>query len=135
MCLWSIRGIAFQISLGIASLMKQIYFLAGFEGRPVMLNDGSLLDSVRLPEDSVLGHPVTVSAASLIQSTTPGVGSAQAYPITFSGGSIMDSEASITPPQPSSPAQEAQTRVYHPVVISQQQDDSLLSGKSPMGQR
>lgn len=56
-----------------------------------MLDDGTIIDSVILPQGSVREHPVTVSAESLMQSVQALNDSAQGHPITFSGGSIMDS--------------------------------------------
>lgn len=69
---------------------------SGFQGEPVMLRDGSIVDSSMLPQNSVQEHPVTVSAESLIRTVTAS-GGAHAHPISFSGGSIMDTEEQATP--------------------------------------
>lgn len=41
---------------------------AAFEGQPVLLEDGSLMDSARLPPTAVQGSRTTVSADRLMQS-------------------------------------------------------------------
>lgn len=119
---------------------------ADFEGVPVMLNDGQILDSARLPQGALEGHIVEVSAESLMQSMRSGPGSAQGHPITFSGGSIMDSGASSqsfpTHPQIGQPSRaldrtllseqntsssaQKQFVEYHPVTVLD--EDQLQSG-------
>ena len=109
------------------------YNVADYEGQPVLMTDGRILDSVHLPQGTVEGHPVTVSADSLMQSIRSGPSSAQGHPITFSGGSIMDSGGSLALSQrPESVSRTQQAVEYHPVEVSDAQtvDSQLLEGKA-----
>ena len=71
----------------------------GYFGVPVMLEDGIVVDSARLPGDAVQEHPVTVTAERLLESIRS-VRSSSADPasLTYSGagpaseGSLQQSE-------------------------------------------
>ena len=97
-----------------------------------MLNDGTILDSARLPQGAVEGHAVTLSAGSLIDTLRSRPASSSGHPITFSGGSIMDSGGSFAPSQhPESLSRSQQVVEYHPVEVTNPDatDSQVLQGK------
>jgi hypothetical protein len=74
---------------------------AGFRGDPVMLANGSIVDSAMLPADAVEGYPVTFSGRSLMDSGAPGAIYSDAegrevpyHPATMSGDGLMQSRGS-----------------------------------------
>lgn len=69
--------------------LSSLHF-AGFEGEPVMLANGIVVDSAVLPQNAVREHPVVVSADSLMASIQSDISHAQAS-LLASGGSLMDS--------------------------------------------
>ena len=87
--------IASQLSLqDEASQVLQVRTKAcctGFEGDPIMLEDGMIYDSARLPSNAVQEYPITVSAASLAETLASQPAAIRGHPITFSGGSLMES--------------------------------------------
>ena len=72
--------------LRLTTSLVKVYLDAGFGGDPVMMHDGSILDSAHLPWPSVQGHPVTISAESLVQ-TVNSQQSIRDQPVTESGRS------------------------------------------------
>ena len=61
---------------------------AGFGGQPVMLPNGAVVDSQRLPRDSVLETPVRVNESAMLESIRSAPGSARPRPGRFSGGEL-----------------------------------------------
>ena len=128
-------------------LLKLCMICAAFEGQPVTLEDGRVVDSASLPTgairaqpvnltaealtqtmqltESAQAHPVTFSEASLAgsQRSARRSGTAAGHPVTFSGGSIMDSG-------PGAFSQQQEAVEYHPVVVT---DPDHLSEEALQG--
>ena len=103
-------------------------YATGFYGVPVMLEDGSVVDSARLPADAIQEYPVTISAANLLQ-TARSEQRFEHQPMTYSSSSTaassahlakLQAEASRLQPQP-----QPHELHYHPVHVS---DPTSLAG-------
>ena len=104
------------LPLGSVILLKpELHYAAAFEGEPVALSDGRLVDSARLPQGSTRGHPVTISAESVMHSLSA---------LDRSAGGLQPYTAVAS-------ATQLPAQVYHQVVIADPQTStqSVLQGK------
>ena len=85
-------GINFQACWGLQDRM--LGFAAGFMGQPVMLPNGAVVDSQRLPGGAVLDAPVHVNEGAMLESIRSAPGSARRRPARFSGGRLRHSSSS-----------------------------------------
>lgn len=103
-------------------------YATGFYGVPVMLEDGSVVDSARLPADAIQEYPVTISAANLLQ-TARSEQRSEHQPMTYSSSSTAASSAHLAKLQAEAsrlqPRPQPQELHYHPVHVS---DPSSLDG-------
>ena len=99
----------------VISLKPESHYAAAFEGEPVALSDGRLVDSARLPQGSTRGHPVTFSAESLMQSLS----------------ALDRSSGDLEPYTTEASAAQLPAQVYHQVVIADPQTStqSVLQGE------
>ena len=92
---------------------------AAFDGQPVALADGRLIDSASLPRDSIRGHAVNITAESLMQSlqSTRTVNTSDLQAI---GDEIQAAQED-----------QGQQQTVHPVIISNMDASSheILRGK------
>ena len=105
--------------------------VTGFHGLPVMLSDGSIVDSASLPPNAIEEYPVTFTGASLVESSA-----ARSAPEQFDLGQTMT--ASATAPMDSQAGIEADNQGLdstreasiqgHPVTFSR---DTMNTGGAP----
>lgn len=96
---------------------------------PVMLEDGAVVDSARLPADAIQEHPITVSAESLMQSISIERAPGDGQPLTYSGSPVESHQ--LLGQQLLDSTQPPGEVHYHPVRV--RDPEALVAGGTLAG--